>query len=505
MALALLVSAPARGQSGGELRIGVGALPAIPDPATALGGSTALIARQVFDTLLEYREGSSDVQPGLAVRWAASTDGLTWTFTLRRGVRFHDGTPLTAQDVVTSLERQMSPDHPLHPNPVAAWPRLLRGVPGVVKGIRAAGPDSVEVELLLPYAPILTVLAHPAFSILRAVPGEAGTTRWLGTGPFRLAEVLPGRIVLEANPGYWGPPPRLERLVFVEVTDAEAEAELDGRRLDLWFPALAPRRMVGALSVPGWTVGVLALQTEKEPFSGKLLRQALAAALEPALVAVAVERVAVPLQSFLPPGVWGRWEGSPVMLGDPTGARRLLARAGRPGGFSTSMLVSEAPGPIDQRRLAEAVRQSLAAVGISVGLRVELPQVAAQLAQFGDHAMVVTEARVAGGDPHLFLYPLSTSEGATKGAGATNLSFYRSARLDDLLIRASQLGWRPERLRLYHRAQAALASELPWIPLYVRLLWAVARPEVRDLRLHPSGFHRLGRVWLEVPPGEAPR
>jgi len=109
-------------------------------------------------------------------------------------------------------------------------------------------------------------------------------------------------------------------------------------------------------------------------------------------------------------------------------------------------------------------------------------------------------ARVEGGDPQLFLYPLSTSEAAVRGPAAVNLSFYRNQRLDDLLVRASQLGFRPERLRLYQRAQALLADELPWIPLYVRLHWAVARADVRNLRLHPSGFHRLDRVELAWSP-----
>jgi ABC-type transport system substrate-binding protein len=70
-----------------------------------------------------------------------------------------------------------------------------------------------------------------------------------------------------------------------------------------------------------------------------------------------------------------------------------------------------------------------------------------------------------------------------------------------MLIRASQLAYRPERQRLYQRAQAILAEEMPWVPLYVKLLWAVARPEVRGLRLHPSGFHRLTGIALEGPPG----
>ena len=84
-----------------------------------------------------------------------------------------------------------------------------------------------------------------------------------------------------------------------------------------------------------------------------------------------------------------------------------------------------------------------------------------------------------------------------KGPGAVNYSFYRNTRLDDLLIRASQLSFRPERDRLYLRAQAILAEDMPWLPIYTRLHWVVARPEVKGLRLHPSGSPRLDRVWLE--------
>ena len=88
-----------------------------------------------------------------------------------------------------------------------------------------------------------------------------------------------------------------------------------------------------------------------------------------------------------------------------------------------------------------------------------------------------------------------------KGPRALNYSFYRNPRLDDVLIRASQLAYRPERRRLYQRAQAILAEDLPWIPIYVRLHWALARPEVRGLRLHPTGVHRLDTITLEAQGG----
>ena len=137
-------------------------------------------------------------------------------------------------------------------------------------------------------------------------------------------------------------------------------------------------------------------------------------------------------------------------------------------------------------------------------VRLEPPDRVRALTQAGNYDMALLEAAADGGDPHHILYPLSTSEGAQKGPAATNVSFYRNSRLDDLLIRASQLGFRPERQKLYVRAQAILAEDLPWIPLYVNAQWAAARPDIRGLRLHPTGFHRLDQLAVDGSPAPRP-
>jgi ABC-type transport system substrate-binding protein len=272
---------------------------------------------------------------------------------------------------------------------------------------------------------------------------------------------------------------------------------MDARSLDVWFPPRLPRRAEGTLSVPGIHVGYLALQTEKEPFSRRPLRKAMAAALDPAAVGAAMDAAAVPLQSFLPPGIWARREGSPVLGGTRETVRRLLAEGQWPRGHAPTMLY---PSDRNVRGLAEAIQRMLGTVDIPIVLRAEPFDVVRAALQAGEHELALIEAPVGGGDPHLLLFPLSTSEAASKGPRALNYSFYRNPRLDDVLIRASQLGFRPERERLYRRAQALLAEELPWIPLYTRLIWAVARPEVRGLRLHPMGFPRLTRIGLESQP-----
>jgi peptide/nickel transport system substrate-binding protein len=475
-----------------ELRIGVAGVPAVLDPMAGVEGAIPLIARQVFDTLVAYREGTTDIEPALATRWTVSRDGLTWRFTLREGVRFHDGAPLAAADVVASLERHLQPDPPS-----AVWPALLRGLPGVVRGMRAVDAKTLELTLVQPYAPLLTVLAHPGFGVVRALTGTDGATRLVGTGPFQVVEASPGRLALERVPGHWAGEPRPPRIVFLEVaSDDHAEAEFDAGALDIWFPQAPPRRTDWALSVPGLRVGYLAFQTEKEPFSRKPVRQAIAAAIDPATLGAALGRAAVPLQSFLPPGTWARREGSPVLGGTREAVRGLLAAGDWPQGYAPVMVAAEETGAVDSRAVATALRKMLGAADVPIQVRfAPLAAVRAAL-EAGEHELALVEMTVAGGDPHLLLFPLSTSEGATKGPQAMNYSFYRNPRLDDVLIRASQLSFRPERAKLYRRAQGLLAEEVPWLPLYVRLVWGVARPDVRELRLHPTGFHRLSTIGL---------
>jgi peptide/nickel transport system substrate-binding protein len=484
-----------------DVRIGVVGLPQVLDPMAALEGAGALVSRQVFDTLVAYRESSTDVEPALASRWAVSRDGLTWSFTLRDGARFHDGTPLGAKEAAASFERWLKPEGG-RAAVAPVWTALLRGVPGVVKDARALDVRTLQVTLLQPYAPLLTVLAHPGFGIAKAAVAPDGSPSLIGSGPYRLAETAPGRMVLEAVAGHWTGGARSPRLTFLEMgSDEQAEGELDARTLDLWFPSGPPDRTEGALSIPGLHVGFLALQTEKAPFTRVKVRQAVAAALDPAVLRAALGRAAVPLQSFLPPGVWSYREGPPVIGAGPQAAATLLREGGFSPGKATTLLVPVGePTSVNRAKLAEALHLALQASEIAVDLRIEPAEAARAASRSGAHDLVLGETAVIGGDPHFLLYPLSTSEGAEKGAHASNLSFHRNPRLDDVLIRASQLSFRAERQRLYQRAQTMLAAEVPWIPLYVRLLWAVARPEVRGLRLHPTGMHRLHTVWLETTP-----
>jgi peptide/nickel transport system substrate-binding protein len=505
--LLLLISAAflteSAAQTRRELRVGIPGLPTELDPATGLSGAVPLVARQVFETLVAYAPTSTDIDPALAVRWSVSRDGLTWSFTIREGVRFHDGTPLTAAAVAESFARQLRAEGGGAPSrPV--WAALLRGVPGVIKEVRAADARTVQFVLVQPYAVLLTVLAHPGFGVVRVGAGADGASRLIGTGPYRIAETTPGRVVLEAQAGHWAVAPRAERIVILDVgSDDRAEADLDAQALDVWFPNEQPRRSEGALSIPGIRVGYLAFQTERDPFARKKIRQAVATGIDPAALGAALARNAIPLQSFLPSGVWARREGSPILAGHRQAAKKLLVDGGWPRGHKATLSIPPSEGVLDLRRVADTVVASLSAVDIPVQVRTELPDGPRSRVPGGDSEMVLAEAVVLGGDPHFLLYPLSTSEGRQRMPRPETYSLSRQATLDDVLVRASQLSFRPERQRLYQRAQAMLAEELLWVPVYVRLQWAVVRPDVRGLRLHPSGFHRLDSVSADGAAGGA--
>jgi ABC-type transport system substrate-binding protein len=149
--------------------------------------------------------------------------------------------------------------------------------------------------------------------------------------------------------------------------------------------------------------------------------------------------------------------------------------------------------------IAEAIRVSLGAAGFRTRVRLESPDAAGAAARQGTAELTLHEEMLEVNDPDFFLRPLLATDGTALGS-ATNVAFLRSPLIDGMLVRGSQLGFRPERLRLYHRLQSLLAEEVPYVPLYVRLQWMVTRPEVRGVRLDPRGLHRLERIGLEPPP-----
>src|SRR5262249_33611889 len=201
--------------------------------------------------------------------------------------------------------------------------------------------------------------------------------------------------------------------------------------------------------------------------------------------------------AWLPPGAGAVRDAGPLPF-DAARARRLLAQVA-PADPTLTLLASEQASGPEAAGIADAIRVSLGVAGFRVRVQLEAPESADSAARQGAAELTLHEETLEVNDPDVFFRRLLGTDAATPGT-ATNVAFFRSPLVDGMLVRAGQLGFRPERFRLYQRLQSLLAEELPYVPLYARLQWMVARPGVRGIQLDPGGIHHLERMSLEPPP-----
>src|SRR5262245_26688679 len=478
----------------GELHVGVPRVPTSLDPADATAPSQLMAMRLIYQGLVAFGE-RGDIEPAIAATWTVSRDGLVWSFRLRPDVQLHDGAPLGLDEVITALTERISADEP--PDGAPTWVRPFRGAGRIIREVRRAEGGSIQIVLAQPYAPLLALLAHPALAVAVARPGSSR----VGSGPYRSVELVADHLTLEAASSWRGEPPQSARLTLHEVTDdAAALAGLGPGPLHAALVGAPPAwAAVGlqVVSAPTWRVGLLALRTDRGLTSKKTVRQAVALALDPGLLNPALGRWAAPHAGWLPPGAWAARDAGPLPF-DAARARRLLAQVA-PTDPTLTLLASEhASGP-EAAGIADAIRVSLGAAGFKVRVQLEAPESADNAARLGAAELTLHEETLEVNDPDVFLRRLLATDGATLGT-ATNVAFLRSPLIDGMLVRAGQLGFRPERFRLYQRLQSLLAEELPYIPLYVRLQWMVARPGVRGIQLDSGGLHHLERMSVEAPP-----
>src|SRR5947207_1718686 len=223
-------------QPAGTLVVGLVAEPVALDPAQVTDLNSNRVGRRVAETLVAFAEGSTQIVPGLAESWTISKDGLQYTFKLRSGIKFHDGTPLNAEAVKFSIERQINPNHPA--SKLGKYP-FANYFFGNVKAVEVLSDERVAFLLNEPRASFLAVLTAGAASIV----SPTAVIKWgpdypnhpVGTGPFRFASWDRGqRVVLEKNPGYWKYPVKVERVIYRPIVEDQARlTELLTGGLDL--------------------------------------------------------------------------------------------------------------------------------------------------------------------------------------------------------------------------------------------------------------------------------
>jgi peptide/nickel transport system substrate-binding protein len=478
LALALL-AAPAD-----ILVVGTLADPLSLEPHRATDLPSAAIVANVCETLVRYRADGTRPEASLATTWA-NANGRVWTFTLREGVKFHDGTPLDADAVVANLDAL----------------RRSRGFPGQA---HRAGPRVVTITLDRPNAALLATLSQPFFSLQSPRELRRGATgRPVGTGPFRLGETRPGLVELIPNWAYWNGAPRLGGIVFRRFPDEESlaaallsgEADVSSAVGYQRLPRLRASPDIALHSKTGLNIAFLSLNNERRPLDDRRVRQAIARAIDrPALVSRFLGGHGLPARNPLPPSLWGYSARTKDLALDRAAVRRLLAEAGFPDGFRVTLLVADAPRPYLPSPLAEAaqIRDDLARVGIRAAIRA-VPTWAEYLetAGRGDYDMAILGWQADTMDPNDFLSTLLASE----SVGATNRSRYRSTAMDTLLKRGRRGGGPAERLAAYEEAQALFQRDMPWVPLYHVSIFLASREPVRGLTVDSTGVLRYEKTW----------
>ncbi len=383
----LLMAGAAAAQQA-ELSLGMQLEPPILDPtAGAAAAIDEVVYANVFEGLTRFGPDGA-VLPALAEDWEVAPDGLSWAFTLREGLTFHDGLPLTAEDVVFSFDRAMADDS------TNAQKQLFSGISEVT----AIDDRTVEITLDAPKGALLFNLAWGDAVIVSPASAETNATAPVGTGPFRFSQWVQGdRIELVRNPDYWGEPARLDKVTFRFISDPTAAfAAMMAGDIDAFpvFPApenLAqfaadPRFQVIVGSTEGETI--LAINNARPPLDNLLVRQAIAHAVDrQAVIDGAMFGYGTPIGSHFAPHHPAYVDLTGWSAHDPEKARALLAEAGLPDGFTTTLTL---PPPSYARRGGEIIAAQLREVGIETEIvNVEWAQWLEQVFNGNDFGLTV--------------------------------------------------------------------------------------------------------------------
>jgi oligopeptide transport system substrate-binding protein len=486
--------------------------PATLDPARINDVYSRSVAQQIFDGLVQFDQ-TLTIAPALARFWKSSRDGLTWTFTLRKGVKFHHGREVTAEDVVYSLTRI------LDPKTGSGAADLLLNIKGArefreerasqVAGLVALDRYTVQVSLSEAFAPFVSVLAVGHAKIvprdLVREGGEAFGRRPVGTGPFTFVRWERGQeVVLAANPEYFDGAPQISRLVYRIFPGENFEAmhsEFKRRELeDTPIPTQDYRNIIGSpaqqyVKRPTFTVRFYGFNTRVRPLDDRRVRQALSHAIDRASIVdgVFLGRF-VPAHGVLAPGTQGFNPKLRHYAYDPQRARELLAQAGYAGGRGLPPIAFWSS--VRERVVTEhaQIRRDLEAVGIKSEFHYET--------NWPEFSRMLTEGRLPVflyawyadvPDPDNFLARLFSSK------SPRNFTGYANAEVDDLLTRARHEGDPLRRVELYRRAEQLIVDDAPILPVWHYTYERLFQPYVRSIEVSGLGdpYIPLRKIWLE--------
>jgi len=504
--LALGVAAPAVAQPAGTLVVGLVAEPVNLDPAQVTDLNSNRVGRRIAETLVTFPEESTQIVPGLAESWVVSKDGLRYAFKLRKGVSFHDGTPLDAEAVKFSIDRQINPEHLF--NKLGKYP-FANFFFGNIKAVEVVDTLTVEFVLKEPRASFLAVLTAGAASIVSPTAvrkyGQDYALTPVGTGPFKYVSWDRGqRVVLERNPSYWRFPVKLDRVIYRPIVEDQARlTELLTGALDLivgtppdYVGQLEANPKVTLLKQVGAHVWYLGINNQKKPYDDKRVRQALNYAVnKDAIVRDVLKGTGSLSVGPVLPKTWGADGGLKPYPYDPERAKKLLAEAGYPGGFTTTLWVPESgSGMQSPVAMSTVIQSNLKAVGVNVSL--QTMEWGAYLAKLRskEQELFALSWMAGNEDPDMVMYPLLHSSQWTPNG--PNRALYKNEKFDEILHQARLTTDEKKRADLYRQAQRILVDDAPWIFIDHEIQTAAHAKRVQGFKLHPSFDLRVETISL---------
>ncbi|MEO3431603.1 ABC transporter substrate-binding protein [Inquilinus sp. CAU 1745] len=491
--------APAQAETPPDvLVVGQIAEPKSLDPHTVTAVNDFRILVNIYDGLVRFADGTLEVEPALAESWEISEDGKTYTFHLRDGVTFHDGSPFNAEAVKFNFDRMLDENHPYHDT----GPFPLAFFFSVIEETEVVDELTVRFHLTEPFAPLLSNLAYPTGLIVSpsAVEeyGQDYGRNPSGTGAYKFARWDSNtQVAVEANEDYWDGAPELRGVVFRPLTDANARVSaLLAGDIDLMVE-VPPDQVAAFRDNPDYIVyeqagphlWFLILNMREEPFDNKLMRQAVNYAIDKeALVNEILQGTATVATGPVPAAFeWAFNEELEPYPYDPEKARQLIEEAGYGDGVDVTFYVTEGgSGMLDPVAMGTAIQADLAEVGINAEIETyEWNTFLAEVNSGLEGKADMAEMSWMTNDPDTLPFLALRSE-AMPEDGGFNSGYYSNPEVDALLEQARTSTDQEERARLYKEMQEIVYEDAPWAFIASWQQNAVSTDEVQNFELQPS-------------------
>jgi ABC-type transport system substrate-binding protein len=459
------------------------------DPAIGYDWQNWSMIKSLFNGLMDYEPGTTELIPDLAESYEISDDGLTYTFKLHAGVTFHNGRELTADDVKWSIERVVRPETQSPGQGffgmIAGFDEVAAGDTPELSGIEVVDPTTVIFTLSRPDATFLHVMAiNFSFAVPKEAVEEHGEDfgrNPVGTGAYKMTDwTLGQQVVFERNPDYYREGlPKLDRIEFqVGQEPLVALLRLQQGEVDILGDGVPPAKFLEVKNTPSddyqvieggqLHTGYVTMNVKMAPFDNKLVRQAVNHAINKDRIIRIVNGHAVPANQPLPPAMPGYAEDYEGYAYDPETAKELLAEAGMEGGFETELFAMNTdPNP----RIAQAIQQDLAAVGITAELKTLAQANVIAAGGEEDQAPMIWSGGMAWiadfPDPSNFYGPILGCGGAVPGGW--NWAWYCNEELDAKAAEADAMtdpAKAEERLALWEEIFLGVMEDAPWAPVF---------------------------------------